>query len=370
VVEPEVIEPVGDDQILTSARDASLGEPGFWKMEEPEPETEEGSSAAGEEDLEDFSTRAWTPDLDDLPGNVGALSDKTNTVPSNTNALPDNMSARPGDAGDDLAQPVEPFEIVRDEDAAGSPSIVAPSSLMAQDAASQASLTVEAGKAPDLAANPLDWMATVPPAPAEETPEMEVPWSGSGTEEPKAAGAEHADNQETVSEEVAPDTSAWAIPPAPIASASARPMPPPAATPAPPQSVTEAKPAASIPDPVKTQPSLKPLMQSVEDTARSIPKLEWADLAASLQAKPVAPAAETAKAAQTPAAPIPTSAMPVSAPTVPENAANLAEPDPALVEAVVQRVLDKMRPQVVDIITKEFLRPVVQALVTREIQKH
>ena len=46
-----------------------------------------------------------------------------------------------------------------------------------------------------------------------------------------------------------------------------------------------------------------------------------------------------------------------------------AAPDPALVEAVVQRVLDKMRPQVVEIITKEFLRPVVQALVQREIEK-
>ena len=44
-------------------------------------------------------------------------------------------------------------------------------------------------------------------------------------------------------------------------------------------------------------------------------------------------------------------------------------PDPALVEAVVQRILDKMRPQVVDIITREFLRPVVQALVHREIEK-
>src|SRR5258708_37666051 len=44
-------------------------------------------------------------------------------------------------------------------------------------------------------------------------------------------------------------------------------------------------------------------------------------------------------------------------------------PDPVLVEAVVQRILDKMRPQVVDIITKEFLRPIVQALVHREVTK-
>ncbi|MGH9680076.1 MAG: hypothetical protein ACRD4Y_09005 [Candidatus Acidiferrales bacterium] len=45
-------------------------------------------------------------------------------------------------------------------------------------------------------------------------------------------------------------------------------------------------------------------------------------------------------------------------------------PDPAVVEAVVQRVLDKMRPQVVEIITKEFLRPIIQALVHREMGKH
>jgi phage major head subunit gpT-like protein len=55
--------------------------------------------------------------------------------------------------------------------------------------------------------------------------------------------------------------------------------------------------------------------------------------------------------------------------TAAANSASQAGPDPALVEAVVQRVLDKMRPQVVDIITKEFLRPVVQALVHREITK-
>jgi hypothetical protein len=56
-------------------------------------------------------------------------------------------------------------------------------------------------------------------------------------------------------------------------------------------------------------------------------------------------------------------ASPAASPSAP------AVPDPALVEAVVQRVLDKMRPQVVDIITREFLRPVVQALVHREIEK-
>ena len=67
----------------------------------------------------------------------------------------------------------------------------------------------------------------------------------------------------------------------------------------------------------------------------------------------------------TPAVP----AIAENGPTAAEGSASVAAPDPALVEAVVQRVLDKMRPQVVDIITKEFLRPVVQALVHREITK-
>lgn len=69
-------------------------------------------------------------------------------------------------------------------------------------------------------------------------------------------------------------------------------------------------------------------------------------------------------AATIPAAAV-ASSLPASA-----NLAPAPTPDPVLVEAVVQRVLDKMRPQVVDIITKEFLRPIVQALVHREIEKH
>jgi len=60
------------------------------------------------------------------------------------------------------------------------------------------------------------------------------------------------------------------------------------------------------------------------------------------------------------------SVSPAALPNLPAPVA----PDPALVEAVVQRVLDKMRPQVVEIITKEFLRPVVQDLINRETEKH
>jgi hypothetical protein len=36
-----LVEPVDDEQILTSSRDASLGDPIFWKTEEPKEEAEE-----------------------------------------------------------------------------------------------------------------------------------------------------------------------------------------------------------------------------------------------------------------------------------------------------------------------------------------
>jgi hypothetical protein len=143
-------------------------------------------------------------------------------------------------------------------------------------------------------------------------------------------------------------------------------------------------------------PPFKPSNNSLEDTAHSLPKLDWADLAASIQtrplevavekAKPVAPAfvntstpsplngqsspvSQLAAPSETPANHQDNGASSPVATTAAANSASQAGPDPALVEAVVQRVLEKMRPQVVDIITKEFLRPVVQALVHREITK-
>jgi hypothetical protein len=109
-------------------------------------------------------------------------------------------------------------------------------------------------------------------------------------------------------------------------------------------------------------------------------------LAANLRPKPIEPFAEKSKPATPPVAPPPavpaanTQPAPASLAQPPASTAANADPasansavpgtpDPALVEAVVQRVLEKMRPQVVDIITKEFLRPVVQALVHREVTK-
>jgi hypothetical protein len=105
--------------------------------------------------------------------------------------------------------------------------------------------------------------------------------------------------------------------------------------------------------------------QDPDDTARSIPKHDWADLTANVQAK----SSEAVVVKPKPAAPLGQAPAGPPANSQPANSSPNGSPDPALVEAVVQRVLEKMRPQVVDIITKEFLRPVVQALVHREITK-
>jgi hypothetical protein len=366
--ESEVLDPVDDEQILTSSRDASLGEPAFWKKEEPEGDSDEETAEEEDSDSEDevgisagTAARAWKPDKE----------------------------AKSGDEEDDVVQPaIDPFELVRDQDDAGhSSAAVASSASILQDAASQAPLTVDSGKAPDLAANPIEWMATAPAhqveeaaeETAEETQEETPEWSSAETEPAEEeVEAEESEHLESAPEPVVEEFSipvAPALPAPPVISMPS--PPPPVMAPAPPRAAQPAQAAqppaktgAEIPGTMKTQPSLRPPAQGPEDTARSIPKTDWADLASSLQTKSAEPVAEKPKPA--PVAASISSAAPPAAIFQPASAigAGSAEPDPALVEAVVQRILDKMRPQVVDIITKEFLRPIVQALVHREIEKH
>ena len=353
-VEPEVMEPVDDATVLTSSRDASLGEPIFWKTEEPEAETGEENGESEEETSRELPAREWKADEE-------------------AKHSPEMEAVEPEDA-------VAPLELVRDQDEIEeglSAATVASSASILQDAASQASLTVQAGKAPELAANPIEWMATAPPQHMEET-----------EEETHAGETQEGIHAEEMQEEAAEwnpaavasggdsheeDASHLDLAPAAPWVAETEPVTPvtpvaPAAPSAMQSAISPREIAAEIPEPHKTQPSLKTLAQTAEETARSIPKQDWADLAASLQAKPADPAAEKSKATAGADAK-PATVAAASSSTVSAGGPASASPDPALVEAVVQRILDKMRPQVVDIITKEFLRPIVQALVHREIEK-
>src|SRR5216683_2118685 len=278
---PAVVEPIDNEQILTSSRDASLGDPIFWRTEEPEPETEEENSEAEVDISSGSPMRPWKPD-------EGALSNRAEA---------------------DSLQPVEAFELVRDEkdeEATQTSTIVETSGSIAQDAASQASLTVEAAKPEDLAANPIEWMASVSHPPTEETPEAAPDWGGVVSEAAESLDGNEADNLRSTSEPAVPEPAAAAIAPVSVSTLSpALASPPPPAVPlAPPQASTDVR----IPDPIKTQSSLKPLTQSAEDTARSIPKQDWADLATSLLPKSIEHAAEKIKPSPVPL--IPAAAVP------------------------------------------------------------
>jgi CheY-like chemotaxis protein len=374
----DLIEPVDNEAVLTSRRDATLGDPIFWRNDAPSPDTE--STAEPEEDSTALDMHNWKPGEDSL--------------------------TRRGDAA--LLQPIEPLELIRDGQDDSSASIVEPASIIL-DPASQASLTVQPGKAEELAANPIEWMATAPPEHAEEPLDPTPGWD---EEIPAAHDAIDLD------EIIAPALpSIPAIVPEPVMEKA---LPPDRVT-VPlqaPENIT-----GKTPEPSKTQPSLpvsaqnisaeSAPKQSVEDTARSLPKHDWEDLAAMLRpgdsvpaaghvapvtvpepvvppsftqpivpesatqpivpvsaTQPIAPglAAETVASAPIFPPPVKPPALVNSRPA-PASPAQTSSPDPALIEAVVQRVLDKMRPQVVEIITKEFLRPIVEALVHREIKK-
>ncbi len=450
-----MIEPLGDEQILTSARDASLGDPIFWKTEEPQredasPENSEMETEPKSDIEASAPMRPWKPDEEAI--------------------------ARAAEA--ELVEPVEPFELVRDENevnAGQASTIVESSPIMVQDPAAQAALTVDSGKLEDLAANPIEWMATVPPSPLEEAPEApQVPevieaWESAvaeahemdKAEESAAAVAELASAPVSPASEALLEASAPALVAEPESTAGSAAVAE-TSEPAPVVERAEIAPERPVSDPEKTHPSLKPLEQSADETARSITKQDWADLTGSLPPQPVvsaeektesdaAPAVAASELPPTEASPVPAAASAGSEPAIaepeipaarpvdasaedtarsiskrdwaelaaslnPNRAAGSVEriaiphvaeesagpgahsdaftalasiaqgavgevqpessssepsapPDPVLVEAVVQRILEKWRPQVVDIITKEFLRPIVQALVQREILK-
>jgi hypothetical protein len=302
---PAIIEPADNEQILTSSRDATLGEPNFWRSETEKSEPEETQPV---DVADEASHHSWQKEKDTL----GRMQESVSPLPA-----------------------IEPLDLVTEEVQESTSSLVDPQPIVL-DQAAQASTSVPPGPAPELVTDPMEWLATeaehhteVKPETAPELPE-EIALSADPTVVEPAAHVE-----------AAPETPA----------------------------ITEEPTAAKIE------------ASSAEDTAHSIPKDKWAEMTDTIEARaseimlPHAPPPSVAQfASSAPAVPV-SSAVAVDAPKVADTPTQPVHavsnvPDPALVEAVVQRVLDKMRPQVVDIITKEFLRPVVQALVHREIEKH
>jgi CheY-like chemotaxis protein len=345
----DVIEPVDDEQILTSSRDATLGEPVFWRNDPPEEEKPEAEHS--EESQDEVSVHKWGQDEDSLSQREDAP----------------------------MLRPVEPLELVRDGQDEDSASHV-DSEAVVLDPAAQSPLTVESGKAPELAANPIEWMATAPAQHPDDAPDPILDW-----DEPNSGGFQPEPPSYSAGLEAQPG-------PFPDASKPMDAVEPPA------HSEVAEEPnfrSADLPTARNSphSPSTPVVAQPPEDTARSVPIRKWAEMTDSLEQRASEIAASLAASISTPSTQVPaaartipqtTAVQPIESPkpaaspnlgaslspvATPDQSAPVA-PDPALVEAVVQRVLDKMRPQVVDIITEEFLRPVVQELVSREIEKH
>ncbi len=337
----DIVEPVDDEQILTSSRDATLGEPAFWRNDAPEMDPESEPSADSQDEL---SVHQWGVEEDSRSQREDAA-----TLP-----------------------PVEPLEFVREDQEEASPSHVDSESIVL-DQAAQSALTVEPGKAPELAANPLEWLATAPAQHSDAAPETVLGW-----DEPNSDGLPFVTQGKQAEPAHFPDALQSIDEADPSAHSEVAAAP----------NTRNAK-AAPVkispqPSPASTPPSAP---QAPEDTARSVPLYKWAEMTDSLDERATEISAPPAASMSVPSSQVPApkqtisqlaaakpleSSKPAESATqaVPPSSPAPAAPDPALVEAVVQRVLDKMRPQVVDIITKEFLRPVVEALVQREIKKN
>jgi CheY-like chemotaxis protein len=300
---PAAVEPADNEQVLTSSRDATLGEPNFWRSDATKSDPEQTQL----KDVHDgISLLSWQQDKSTLL----RTQDDASSLPE-----------------------IEPIDLVTEEPAE-TPSSLVDAQPVVLDPASQTPTSVDPDKPPELVTDAMEWLTTE----AEHHAEVRV---------------------ETAPE--LPEEIALSADPTPIE-------------------------ASEHEEPVQEEASVtKFATSSAEDTAHSIPKDKWAEMTETIEARaseivmPHVDAPSVPAPADSASVPPVSSAVTVDTPKLPDAPmpsvrmpAALPEPnvpDPALVEAVVQRVLDKMRPQVVDIITKEFLRPVVQALVHREIEK-
>jgi hypothetical protein len=56
--------------------------------------------------------------------------------------------------------------------------------------------------------------------------------------------------------------------------------------------------------------------------------------------------------------------LPASTPSATANS-----PSPEMVEAVVNRLLERMQPQIMEVVNREVLRPAIEAIVRKEMKK-
>jgi CheY-like chemotaxis protein len=195
-------------------------------------------------------------------------------------------------------------------------------------------LHVEEGKAPGLAATPEEWLEAELSRPPHAATELEPPSAG-------------------MQEVASPEHSEAAHAPANLIEFSA-----PSQTHTDPELATSVAPEALEAFEPLT-PATPPHEESKSERAAPSPTAEPEELPSLEELEPAIEQLGAAKPSNLSAA--------LNAPVAAAPAARPAEPE--LVEAVVGRVMAKLQPQVIEIITREVLRPIVEALVRREIDK-
>jgi hypothetical protein len=55
--------------------------------------------------------------------------------------------------------------------------------------------------------------------------------------------------------------------------------------------------------------------------------------------------------------------------SIPTTAKDGSSPSPEMIDAVVNRLLERMQPQIMEVVNREVLRPAIEAIVRREMKK-
>jgi CheY-like chemotaxis protein len=304
-----------ESDVMTSHRDAALGEPAFWHPAEPE----EAAAETQETETSDAADHDFTP-VEPHPGYFDA-------------PVVEEAAFSPQPAAPDTNAAAEPAAQAANESHDETQAV---NWDWAETAVATDAPAAEASKAEPAVAQD-DWLKSALPPVSSDAAASDVHEADGGSDWPPGLRAPMVELNSPGGAKFAPSSAVWSEP---------EPTPEPEA---------ESKPALE-------QAPEEPAVPKLADTQR-IPD----DI---LQAATLAQEEESF-ASESPA-PVPETS-PADAALAPNHFAGSEAPaakptTDELVNAVVARVIEKLQPQIADMINEEVLRPVVSALVRRELE--
>jgi CheY-like chemotaxis protein len=330
-----------DTDVMTGHRDLALGEPSFWR-----PVESEGAAQEAQEE-EHPSATAFEP-VAPAPGYFDPPVEEPEVSTTVAEAESSDHVAR----GESAAQ-------------TESESHVEPEAQSWAAPAADTEPHVAEETKPDWAASPNDWPAPSAPPAASEPEISPAGEADAGSDWPPVLRQPVAELSGSNESSFAPSSAVWSEPepqaPAAIESVAG-------------ESDYAPETGRELPD-VEEGLAEDPLAaESVaQDVAPHAPAEQTAPALADTQRIPtetvheIAHAQEESFSSESPAAEPVAAAAPVAGPASGELAAAGATTD-ELVNAVVARVIAKLQPQIAEMINEEILRPVVSALVRKEVK--